>query len=260
MSVDFTDAERGAEHSHEPPAQRERVRPRHLMVVQHEENAGIGRFKGSLVGPGLDTEVVGPGVGVAIPEKLGEVDGLVVLGGSPGPNDDGPAPWLPGVRALIREALNRELPYLGICLGGQMLAVVAGGTVGPVQVRPELGLGSIETTEAGIADPLIGSLPRSTRSVQWHYEEITQLPAGSEALMRSETSPNQAFRVGRNAWGLQFHPEANADTAKKWSIGEDAELAELGLTAESVVDAVAEADPELDATWIPMFRRWVAQL
>lgn len=236
------------------------TKQRRLLIVQHEDDAGIGRFAAPLDEMGLLITTVGPGVGVEVPESLNDADGLIVLGGSPGPNDDGVAPWLPRVRALIQEALDRELPYLGICLGGQMLAVVADGAVGPVRTRPEIGLCQIETTAAGLSDPLIGSLPKQTRSMQWHFEEVLALPPGSVSLMASDVCPNQAFRVGPRAWGLQFHPEANAISAKSWSLTDPAALIKLGLDPETIPDAFAEGDPELDATWIPMLKRWAELL
>ena len=244
----------------EPSVRTEGSTMRRVVIVQHEDNAGIGRFAAPLEELGVTVTTVGPGVGVDVPEALGDVDGLIVLGGSPGPNDDGAAPWLPRVRGLIQEALDRELPYLGICLGGQLLAVVAGGTVEPVRIRPEIGLSEIETTAAGESDPLVGELPKQTRSMQWHFEEVTLLPPGSVSLMSSGSCPNQAFRVGSKAWGVQFHPEADATTAKSWATGDDAELTRIGMTAEAVTAPFGLADPELDETWIPLLKRWVAFL
>ncbi|MFD8936801.1 type 1 glutamine amidotransferase [Streptomyces sp. NPDC059578] len=238
----------------------ERGTTRTVVIVQHEEDAGIGRFAAPLKELGIATTAVGPGVGVEVPATLGDAHGLIVLGGSPGPNDDGSAPWLAQVRGLIREALDRGLPYLGICLGGQLLAVVSGGTVGPVRIRPELGLGRMRMTPAGETDPLIGALPRQTRSMQWHFEEVTRLPPSSVSLMASDVCPNQAFRVGPRAWGLQFHPEADATSAKNWAATDEGALVRNGLTPESVAAPFETADPELDETWIPMLRRWVSFL
>lgn len=231
-----------------------------VLIVQHEADTGIGRFGAPLTDAGIESLTVGPGAGAAIPTTLEGFDGLIVLGGSPGPQEDSVAPWLPRVRSLIAEALDTETPYLGICLGAQMLAVVAGGTVEPVLIRPEIGLSPLALTDAGADDPLTGHLPASTRSVQWHYEEITTLPEGSVSLMSSPPCPNQAFRVGSVAWGVQFHPEASRSSVDSWSAGDRKSLESLGLDAAELVAGVDEADPELDETWIPMLRRWTATL
>ncbi|WP_344294150.1 glutamine amidotransferase-related protein, partial [Agromyces neolithicus] len=110
-----------------------------VLIVEHESNAGIGLVGERIAAAGVDMVVVGPEAGGEVPESAAGFDGVVVLGGTPGPTDDDDAVWLPRVRALIADCLAREVPYLGICLGGQMLAVVAGGVVGPVRSGAEVG-------------------------------------------------------------------------------------------------------------------------
>lgn len=232
-----------------------------VLVVEHESDTGIQRVGRALVAEGAQLHVVGPEAGIALPENLAGFDALVVLGGSPGPEDDEIAPWMPRTRELVRQALDAELPYLGICLGAQILGVVAGGAVGEA-TRPEVGLCSFELTPDAAADPLFGGLETEAgplRAMQWHFLEVTRLPPGSTALARSSACANQAFRVGRNAWGVQFHLEADADIAKGWAEPERAkpELARLGLTAEDVVERMAEDEEWLDRTWSDVARRWL---
>ena len=106
-----------------------------MLVVEHEADAAVQRVGKVLVADGAELDIVGPEAELPFPESLAGYDALVVLGGSPGPEDDERAPWMPRVRALVREALDTGLPYLGICLGAQILSVEAGGTVEKVTSR-----------------------------------------------------------------------------------------------------------------------------
>ena len=166
-----------------------------ILVVEHEANAGAGVVGRSLQAAGARLDVFGPEAGIAIPADLTGFDGLIVLGGSPGPTDDDSAPWLVDARRLVAEALDAHIPYLGICLGAQILAVVAGGVVSDAAV-PEVGLTDLELTSEASEDPLLGGLGDGLRAMQWHFLEVTELPAGSVSLCRSDACRNQAFRVG----------------------------------------------------------------
>ncbi|MBM7465087.1 GMP synthase-like glutamine amidotransferase [Microbacterium esteraromaticum] len=231
-----------------------------VLVVEHEADTGIQRVGRALTAEGADLDIVGPEVGAPLPADLQGYDALVVLGGSPGPEDDDIAPWMPQTRELVRQALEAEMPYLGICLGAQVLGVVAGGAVGDA-VQPEVGLCEFELTPAAADDPLLSGLQEDAgplRALQWHFLEVTQLPKGSVSLARSGACANQAFRVGRNAWGLQFHLEADAEIARGWAEPESTKLAGLGLTADEIVDGMAADEEWLESTWSGVARRWLA--
>lgn len=232
-----------------------------ILVVEHEADTGVGRVGEALLAAGAELTVVGPEAGREIPESLEGYDALIVLGGTPGPTEDDRAPWLPQARALVGEALETQAPYLGICLGAQILAVVAGGDVG-VAAQPEVGLCGFELTPEADADPLLGGLEEaagSLRALQWHFLEVLELPRGSASLARSERCANQAFRVGPNAWGLQFHLEADAETARGWAKPEETkpELDELGLKGADIVSDVAANEEWLVATWGGVALRWL---
>ncbi len=239
--------------------------PLNVLVIEHQKDGGPALFAERLSAAHAAVTVAGPDAGVDIPDSLEGFDALVVLGGSSGPTEDDKAPWLPQVRALLEEAVATQTPTLGICLGAQMLATVQGCTVDRIDAGPEIGLIDLELTEAGAKDPLLGILADADgkrtaplRAVQWHWLEAKQLPAGSVPLVSSAACQNQAFRVGANAWGVQFHPEAMGQAARDWSKDDTDALAKLGYDANvDLIDPIVGAESELKNTWSKLFDRWI---
>lgn len=228
-----------------------------VLVVEHEANASIGLVGERITAAGIEVELVGPEAGREVPTSADGYDGVIVLGGTPGPTDDDDANWLPSVRALIADCLERTLPFLGICLGAELLAVVAGGTVGPVRRGAEIGLCRLTLTPAGTVDTLLHDLPDPIEALQWHTLEIHDLPEGSVSLCTSELCPNQAFRVGAAAWGVQFHLEALAGTAEEWAREDSEELRSAGLTTAEVVEPMRRQELALRSTWSTVTDRWL---
>ena len=231
--------------------------PLSVLVVEHERNAHAGLVGERLEAAGARVHVVGPEVGVTVPQSVDGYDGVVVLGGTPGPIDDDRAPWLPGVRTLITESLEREVPLLGICLGAQLLAHVAGGSVRTIPSGPEIGIVPMTANPEAAADPLLHDLPTPLLAVQWHWLEVGTLPAGSPSLLASERCPHQAFRVGPVAWGVQFHLEVLSATAAEWARDDREDLHQLDLVAQEIVREVREAEPVLRSTWSTVTDRWL---
>jgi GMP synthase-like glutamine amidotransferase len=228
-----------------------------VLAVQHEDDAGPGFVGERIRALGARLDVVHPYLGDPIPDTTDGYAGLVVLGGTPGPYDDTSARWLPDVRRLIAGALTEELPLLGICLGGELLAAVAGGKVDRIDGPPEIGLYRLDPTDAARTDPLFAGLPAAAPAVEWHWEEIVELPPGAVSLCGSERFPNQAFRVGAAAWGTQFHPEVLTDGATDWARTSAADLRALGLSVEGVRAGIAASEPELRRVWGELTERWM---
>jgi GMP synthase (glutamine-hydrolysing) len=228
-----------------------------VLAIQHEDDTGPGYVGERIRALGAQLDVVHPYLGDPIPDTTDGYSGLVVLGGTPGPYEDTTAPWLPDVRRLIGHALTEKLPLLGICLGGELLAAVAGGKVDRIDGPPEIGLHRLHPTDAAGTDPLFAGLPTAAPAVEWHWEEIVELPPGSVSLCGNERFPNQAFRVGPAAWGTQFHPEVLADTAAAWGRTSAADLRAVGLTVEAISAEISASEPELRRVWGELVKRWM---
>lgn len=228
-----------------------------VLVVEHQENAGLGLFTSGLVDGGAELEIVGPDVGKPVPESLEGFDALIVLGGAMGPTEDDTSPWLPATRNLLVSGIEQHIPTLGICLGAQLMVSATGGHVRTMPEGPEIGLHTVEFSDAASGDPLFDGLSGSSVPVvQWHYLEADQLPEQAALLASSEACSNQAFRVGPAAWGVQFHPEALGQTALEWVEEDEDSLAELGLDGDTVVADVREAEPALSAVWSEIASRF----
>ena len=152
------------------------------------------------------------------PEAPKGFDALVVFGGSMHVDQEDRHPWLTGQHDLMREAVDRGQPLMGVCLGGQLLARVAGAHVGPAS-RPEIGWFEIELTPEGASDPVVGALPESFEAFEWHSYTFDVPPGG--VLLAESPACAQAFRVGDAAWGVQFHPEVTLEMLEAWRAGAD---------------------------------------
>jgi GMP synthase-like glutamine amidotransferase len=226
------------------------------VVIQNAPGSGPGRLGTWLAETGVALDVIPAHDGGAVPEEPGPGHAaVVVLGGGLMPDDDARAPWLPPTRALVAAAVAREVPVFGICLGGQLLAHVAGGTVAAGSGRPEFGSTPITMRPEAAEDPLFRGLPPTVPAIERHRDAITALPPGAAWLAESAACPHQAFRLGPAAWGVQFHPEVAAERLRGW----DPEwIRKQGLDPERLCRQ-AEADEAASATaWRTVARRFAA--
>ncbi|WP_318212787.1 type 1 glutamine amidotransferase [Streptomyces sp. SJL17-1] len=230
--------------------------PAAVLVVQHEEEAGAGLVGEHLVRVGLRLDVVRAWEGEALPADLGGHAGLLVLGGAVNCEDDEAAPWLPGVRALVRESVAEEIPLLGICLGGQIVAHALGGSVTTRSQGPELGAVQIRRLPAVAEDPVLGEVPDGALAAQWHWDDVDRLPPGGVPLLTGDECPHQAFRVGSVGWAVQFHPEVDGDAVAKWAAEDGERVREAGTEPESAVASVRRAEPELRTVWGAVAEAW----
>ncbi|MFJ6070622.1 type 1 glutamine amidotransferase [Streptomyces sp. NPDC093065] len=225
-----------------------------LLVVQNHRGGGPGRFGDWLLADGVSPDVVHAYAGAPLPRRA-EHDGVLVLGGGHLPDDDVRAPWLAATRALVAEAVERGVPVFGICLGGQLLAQVAGGTVRGEHGEPEVGSTPLTLRPEAGSDPLFRGLPERVTAVEHHVDAVTALPPGAVWLMASERCPYQAFRVGERAWGVQFHPEAGADRVRSWDAGR---LRARGLDPVELSRRAQLDEPASEAVWREVARRFAA--
>ncbi|MGA3217371.1 MAG: type 1 glutamine amidotransferase [Acidimicrobiales bacterium] len=186
-----------------------------VLVVENEPDAGPEMFQHWLSGAGLRVELWRPYAGHVLPSRL-EGAGLLVLGGEMGALDDDKAPWLAQVRAMLEEATAQGRPVLGICLGAQMLAAACGGRVEPARSGGELGLDRIELNDEAHRDRLFAGIAPPVEVVQWHNDEITELPPGAVLLASSPRCAVQAFRIGERAWGVASVASAETRLFALW--------------------------------------------
>jgi GMP synthase-like glutamine amidotransferase len=205
-----------------------------LLVIQHGPTESVARLGGWLSGAGLLLDVRTPYDGSGLPDPTGFA-GVLVMGGVMGAYDDDEAPWLPAVRDLLRDAVARRPPTLGVCLGGQLLAAALGGQVKPADDGPEIGPALVAKRDVSAGDALFGPVPFTPDVIQWHWDEITSLPEGATLLASSSRYGNQAFRVGEVAWGLQFHIETTPEMVRTWAAGDRDRLAELGWDVDAAL-------------------------
>lgn len=180
-------------------------------VIQHVPFEHPGLISTVAAEHGVELEVHRTYRGEPLP-RPDELAGLVVLGGPMGAHDDSEHPHLAAERALLAAAVERELPVLGVCLGAQLLAAGLGAEVsrGPAF---ELGVGEVELVAD---DPVLGPAGSTLPVLHWHQDTFA-LPDGGVLLARSDRYAHQAFRVGKRAYGLQFHVEVDRDLAASFA-------------------------------------------
>lgn len=177
-----------------------------ILIFQHLACETAGVFTELWTVDGHELHVMALDEGDQIP-PLDSYDLLAVMGGPMDVWQEAEHPWLISEKAAIKhwvQVLNR--PYFGICLGHQLLAVSLGGEVQPMP-RPEVGLSQISQTGAGRSDPIFAHLPAEMTTLQWHGVAVTTLPPDTVVLACNPACAVQAMRVGRHAYGVQYHLE-----------------------------------------------------
>ncbi len=185
-------------------------KPSDILVVVHQAHSSAGRVGERLQKRGYGLDVRRPALGDKLPETLDNHAGVAVFGGPMSVND--PLPFIQTEINLIENALAAKTPLLGICLGAQMMARALGAQVQPHhEGESEIGYYPLSPTNAGS-----GMLPWPSHVYHWHSEGF-DLPHGADLLATGATFPNQAFRYGKAAYGLQFHPEVTRDMMCMWT-------------------------------------------
>jgi GMP synthase-like glutamine amidotransferase len=181
-----------------------------VAIFRHFVTEGPGYFATYLERRGVPWTLIKVDEGAPVPHSTDSYSGLAFMGGPMSVNDD--LPWIPPVLTLIREAVARDVPVLGHCLGGQLMAKALHARVGKAPVK-EIGWGEVQLDSAPEASAWFGDRERFL-SFHWHGETFT-IPAGATRLLSSPWCENQAFALGRHL-ALQCHIEMTEDLVRTW--------------------------------------------
>lgn len=187
-----------------------------VLVFQHVAAEHPGRFRDFMRADGVTWDPVELDEGAAIP-ALDGYDALMVFGGPMDVWQEEEHPWLVAEKTAIREWVATGKPYLGVCLGHQLLADALGGTVG-LMPGPEVGVTEVSLTDAGRTSRFFAGLPPTFPTLQWHGAAVLQLPPGGVILAENAHCPIQALQVGEKAFGIQYHVELTDDTVAEWGV------------------------------------------
>lgn len=224
--------------------------PPRLLVIEIDRADPVGRLGQWLADAGLELDVrrlAGSDTDQVIPQTLDDVAGLLVLGGGPDSGPDGGG--ASAVRPLLREAISSERPTLAIGRGAEELAAAHGGRAGPDSGEPEYGPELIAKRAAAATDPLFGPMPITPDVIQWHAGAISTLPPAAVQLASAPACDLQAFRLGRLAWGLQFHIETEPEWIHAWAEADAGVLD--GYDIEAMLSRSDAVHADIAEVWRP---------
>jgi len=183
------------------------------LVVQHVAPESAFAIDEALLAAGVAVDTRRVFEGDDVPFESAGFDGVVVMGGPMSVNSTEGFPSRDAEVSLLADALRAGIPTLGVCLGAQLLAVAGGGAVGRNTHGPKIGWAPIALAPACGDDRLLAGLPSMLTVLHWHGESF-EVPPGAVPLISGTTYPNQAFRIGDVAWGVQFHLEVTAEAVE----------------------------------------------
>jgi len=185
-----------------------------IVFLKHVDSEGPGTWQEflSYKSP-MNYRIVELHKGDSLP-PLDKCEAVISLGGTMNVYEVAKYPFLEYEEEVLKKALKVNIPILGICLGAQILAKVCGSRITRAKIK-EMGWRKLRLTKAGSKDPLFMGLPAELDVFQWHQDTF-EIPEGALHLAETKSCPNQAFRIGENAYGLQFHIEVTPAMIKSW--------------------------------------------
>ncbi|RWD99926.1 type 1 glutamine amidotransferase [Mesorhizobium sp.] len=230
-----------------------------VLVVQNYDNTGLGQVGAALAEAGAELDLRRPYQGDPLPRDANGHDALVLLGGGQNALDDHDYPYFPALLELTRDFAGKDRSVLGICLGGQLVAR-AFGAENHIGRAVEFGWHGVSLTAEAKADPVLGALPEKFPIFQWH-DDTFDLPEKAVRLAGNDVAQNQAFRIGRAVYGLQFHFEADRPLVRDWSTSFAMLIADRHPDwAGKLDDEMARNGPDADAAGLAIARAWVATI
>lgn len=204
---------------------------REIVIFRHAAHEGPGYLASYLDRRGLPWRLVRVDRRESPPDSLAGVSGLVLMGGPMSVNDR--LPWIPPVLHLIRQAVSQDIPVLGHCLGGQLMARALGGRVTRNRVK-EIGWLPVETIDHAEAHRWVNGLAPRFEVFHWHGETFSELPPGAVPILKSRDCRHQAFVLGKHL-GFQCHIEMTPDLVRSWTHTGAAEIARTTRTVQSEI-------------------------
>jgi GMP synthase-like glutamine amidotransferase len=206
-----------------------------VAIFRFARTEGAGHFATFLADHGLEFRLIRLDAGDPVPASAEEYCGLGFMGGPMSANDE--LPWTQPVLQLMRDAVEREVPVIGHCLGGQLLSRALGGRVSRNPVK-EIGWVPVSVEATPLAREWFGAELTAFDTFEWHEDTFT-IPPGGERILTGQTCPNQAYVVDGRHLGMQCHVEVNAEMIDTWCrIGIEEIDANIGKSP-AVQDAVA---------------------
>ncbi len=213
-----------------------------VRIFRHVAHEGPGYLATFLDRHAIPWELVKIDRGAPVATDLDQVSGLVFMGGPMSVNDD--LPWIAPELALIREAVERDLPVLGHCLGGQLISKALGGRIESNGVK-EIGWLDVSKVAGPAADDWLEGLPSRFELFHWHGERFT-IPEGAERILESDHCPNQAFVIG-NTLAMQCHVEMTTELVPLWADENAGEIATPGPTVQSKAQMTERLEARVEA-------------
>lgn len=230
-----------------------------VAIFRHLAHEGAGYLAEFLAERNIPTQLIAIDAGAAVPARAADFAGLVFMGGSMSVNDD--LPWIPQSLALIRDAVAQDIPVLGHCLGGQLMAKALGGVVTRNPVK-EIGWGEVRVADHVVARQWLGETT-AFPAFHWHGETFS-LPVGATLLLSSAHCPHQAFVLGKHL-ALQCHVEMTEEMIATWYQEGATEV--LASQSSPAVQLAAQmwlgsptALPQLRAMANRLYSRWIEGL
>ncbi|MDP3788983.1 MAG: type 1 glutamine amidotransferase [Candidatus Omnitrophota bacterium] len=185
-----------------------------VLIIKHVAIEGPGTLGEFFEDVRKKVKTVELWKGEKLPASFTDVEAVLILGGPMNVYEEDKFPFLKEEDVFLKNALRQDIPVLGICLGAQLLAKATGARVTKAE-QEEIGWYNVNLTESGIDDRLFGGAGRQLRVFQWHGDTF-EIPKGAKLLASSPICRNQAFRIGKYSYGLQFHVEVTEEIIKRW--------------------------------------------
>jgi GMP synthase-like glutamine amidotransferase len=224
-----------------------------VLAIQNDETDPPHLAGQWLIEQGFEINTIRAYLGESVPARVPDnIAALMPLGGHMGALDDHIADWLPDERALLQDAVARNIPIFAICLGAQLLAEATGGKVERADVG-EIGVYTIDLTVEAATDPVF-NIESGSLVAQWHEDFVSILPPNAIRLASSNLCPNQIYRIGSTTYAVQFHPEIDTSIIMDWESHADNAFLDSGKN--TVVPEMRAAEAELIRIWKPVIQNW----